>query len=78
VTKRVGAARAMVLVMRVVCNKEGDGKGDGKAMAMRAMMMMWVMATAMRLVGNKEDKGKGGKDNGDGNVMVAGKEEDGG
>jgi hypothetical protein len=37
------------------------------------------MAMVMRLAGNKEDKGKrkGSKGNGDGNVRVAGKEEDG-
>jgi hypothetical protein len=40
-----------------------------------AMGTMWVMATVMRLAGNKEGKGKGGKGNGDGNVRVASKEE---
>ncbi len=42
---------------------------------------MWAMATAMRLAGNKEDKGKGSKGskgNGNGNVRVGGEEEDGG
>ncbi len=39
-----------------------------RAMArVRATATMWGMATAMRLVGNKEGKGKGGKGNGDGN-----------
>ncbi len=47
-------------------------------MAMRAMATMWAMAMVMRLAGNEEDKGKGGKGNGDGNVRVVGKEEDGG
>ncbi len=39
---------------------------------------MWAMATAMRLVGDKEDKGTGGKGNGNSDVNVAGKEENGG
>ncbi len=41
-------------------------------------MTMWAMASAMRLAGDKEDKCKGGKGNGDGDVRVAGKEKDGG
>jgi hypothetical protein len=47
---------------------EGIGdKGGGRATAMRVMatatakLMTWVMATAMRLVGDEERKGKGGK-----------------
>jgi hypothetical protein len=47
-------------------------------MATRAMATMWVIAMAMRLAGNKEDKGQDGKGNCNGNVRVAGKEEDGG
>ncbi len=31
------------------------------------MAIMWAMAMATRLVGNKEDKGKGGKGNDNGN-----------
>ncbi len=68
----------MVLGTRVACNKEGDGKGGGQATAMRAMVTMWAMVMGMRLAGDKEDKGKGGRGNGDGNVRVVGKEEDGG
>ncbi len=63
----------------MVCDKEGNrdsnegnGKeGGGQAMVTRAMAMgkamTWVMAMAMRLVGNNEGKGKHGKGNGDGN-----------
>ncbi len=64
----------------MVCDKEGNkdsNKGNGnksgrQVMATRAMAtvtaaMMWVIATVMRLVGNKEGKGKRGKGNGDGN-----------
>jgi hypothetical protein len=68
----------MVLAMRVVCDKEGDGKGGKQATATMVMGTMWAMATAMRLVGNKEDRGKSSKGNGNGNVRVADKEEDGG
>ncbi len=46
-------------------------KGGRRATATRvmatAMAMMWAMVTAMRLVGNKEVKDKGGKGNGNGN-----------
>ncbi len=70
-------ARSMALVTSVVCDKEGDGKGGRQAMATRAMAMMWATVTAMRLAGDKEDKGKGSKGNGDNNVRVVGKEEDG-
>ncbi len=54
---------------------EGDGnEGGGQATATRVMAMAtatatamtWGMATAMRLVGDKEGKGEGGKDNGEG------------
>jgi hypothetical protein len=78
VSKRANAARAMALATRVACDKEGDGKGGRQAAATRAMAKIWAMATAMRLAGNKEDEGKDGKGNGDGDVRVAGKEEDGG
>ncbi len=54
----------MALATRVVCDKEGDGKCGRQAMATRAMATMWVMAMAMRLAGNEEDKGKGSKGNG--------------
>jgi hypothetical protein len=47
-------------------------------MATRAMATMWAMAMVVRLAGDKDDKGKGGKGNLDGDVKVAGKEEDGG
>jgi hypothetical protein len=69
VTKRATTARAI----------EGDGnngksdddEGGGRAMATRAMatamVTMWAMAMARRLVGNKEAKGKYGKGNADGN-----------
>ncbi len=54
------AARAMALVMRVVCDKEGNGnrnkgngkEGGGRAMATKAMAIMWAIGTAMRLAGN--------------------------
>ncbi len=62
----------------MVCNKEDDGKGGRQATATRVMATMWMMGTAMRLVGDKEDKVKGGKGNCDSNVSVRGKEEDGG
>ncbi len=79
-TKRAKAAEAMELVTKVACNKEGDdnsnegngNKGGRQELAMRVMVTMWAMATAMRLAGDKENKGKGIK--GDDN----GKEEDGG
>jgi hypothetical protein len=67
----------MALVTRVVCNKEGGGKGGRQAMAIRAMATMWAMGMVMRLAGNKEDKSEGGKGNGNGDVRVVGKEEDG-
>jgi hypothetical protein len=47
-------------------------------MAMRAMGTMWEMVMAMRLAGDKQDKGEGGKGNDDGDVRAAGEEEDGG
>ncbi len=52
----------------------GDGNGDeggGHATATRAMAtataMMWKMATALRVAGDIEGLGKGGKGNGDSN-----------
>jgi hypothetical protein len=57
---------------RVACNNEGDDKGGRQVTATRALAM------AMRMAGDKEGKSKGGKGNGDNNVRVAGKEEDGG
>ncbi len=60
------------------CDKESDGfggkndgnKGGRRLTATRAMVMVtaltWVMATVMRLAGNKEGKGEGGKGDGDG------------
>jgi hypothetical protein len=39
------------------------------------MVMTWAMATAMRLTGDEEGKGKGGKGNGKGDTRVAGDEE---
>ncbi len=76
--------RAIALAAWAACNKEDDGnsnegngnKGGRQVMATRAMATMWAMATGMRLIGNKEGKGKGGKGNGYDNVRVAGKEED--
>jgi hypothetical protein len=72
-----------MLVMRVACDKEGDGdgyksngdEGVGRVTAMRAMVTAmatakvttWVMVMVMRLAGNEEGKGKGGKGNGDDN-----------
>jgi hypothetical protein len=47
-------------------------------MVTRAMATMWAMVMAMRLAGNDECKGKGNKGNGNGDVRVAGKEEEGG
>jgi hypothetical protein len=35
------------LVMRVACDKVGDGKGGRQAMATRAMATMWAMATGI-------------------------------
>jgi hypothetical protein len=101
--ERARAAWAMVKVMRVAGDEEGE---DGKAMAMatrmagkwgcltrdanegngnkggrqatalrvmvtvmalvKATVMTWAISTAMRLAGDKEGKGKGGKDNGEG------------
>jgi hypothetical protein len=59
----------MGLATRVACNKEGNGdgcksngnKGDGQAMATRAMVtamamekvIMWVMVMMTRLAGNE-------------------------
>jgi hypothetical protein len=69
----------MVTATRVACNKDGNvgcGKstgdeGGGQATAMRELAAMmsttWVMVTCTRLVGNKEEKGKGGKGNDDSN-----------
>ncbi len=56
---------------KVSCNKEGGGNGgksDGNEGGGRAMAMAttWVMATAMRLAGDKEGKCKGGTFNSDG------------
>ncbi len=56
----------------VSCNEEGGGDGgksdgdEGGGQAM-ATVTMWAMAAAMRLVGNKGGKCKGGKFNSDGN-----------
>ena len=63
------AARSMALATRVACHNEGNGnsnegnsnEGGRQVTAMRAMATMWAMATAMRLVGKEEGKGKGGK-----------------
>jgi hypothetical protein len=65
----VGQSR---VATKVSCNKEGGGnggksdgnKGGGQAMATATT---WVMAMAMRLASNKEDKCKGGKFNCNGN-----------
>ncbi len=54
------------VAMKVSCSEEGGGnggksngnKGGGRAMA---TAMTWVVATAMRLAGDKEGKCKGGK-----------------
>ncbi len=40
-------------------------------MAMRAMATMWAMALALRLAGDKDDKGKGSKGNLDSDMRVA-------
>ncbi len=45
-----------------------------RAMAM-VTGMTWAMATVMRLVGNKEGKGEGGKGNGDGDRVAGNKKE---
>jgi hypothetical protein len=76
----------MALAIRGACDKKvvgnsnkGNGnKSSGRAMARRGMKTMWVMESGMRLAGNKEDKCKGSKGNGNSVVRVAGKEEDGG
>jgi hypothetical protein len=70
----------MVLAMSMACNEEGnfdnnEGNGDecgGRVTATRVMAMAtvtaptWAMVTTMRLAGDKNSKGKGGKGNGDG------------
>jgi len=79
VTKRARVMkRAMVLAMRVECNKEGHGfggkidgnKGGRRLMATRVMATAtattWVMVMVIRLSGDEEGKGEGGKGNGDG------------
>jgi hypothetical protein len=66
--------RVMALATRVeLCDEESDdfgGKSDGnkggrRLTATRAMatvtVMTWVMATVMRLAGDEEGKGEGGK-----------------
>jgi hypothetical protein len=76
VTKSARAVKAKALLMRVVCNEEGDGdigKSDGnkggrqatvtRAMA-TAMATTWAIPMAMRWAGNKEGKGKDSKGNG--------------
>ncbi len=80
--KRVMAmTRRMALATRVACDEEGNGngytsdgnKGDGQAVATRAMvtaMVMvkakpWVMVMVTRLMGDKEGKGEGSKGDGD-------------
>ncbi len=79
-TKRAkGMKRAMVMATRVEsCDKENNGFGGksngnegGKQLtATRVMATVtattWVMATVMRLAGDKEGKGEGGKGDGDG------------
>jgi hypothetical protein len=60
------------VTVKVSCNKEGGGdggksdgdKGGGQA---TGTAMTWAMAKAMRLVGDKEGKCKGGKFNCDSN-----------
>ncbi len=57
---------------KVSCNKEGGGDGgksDGDEGGGRATATAttWVMATAMRLAGNKEGKCKGGTFNSNSN-----------
>ncbi len=44
-------------------------------MGTRTMVTMWAMAMAMRLMGNKEGKGKGGKCKGNSNGRVTSKKE---
>jgi hypothetical protein len=65
--------------MRLACNKKGNGEscksnrdryeGSRQATATRAMArvtaMTWMMATARRLMGDKEGKAEGGKGDGD-------------
>ncbi len=60
------------VAMKVSCKKEGGGDGgksDGDKDGGRAteMATTWVMATAMRLAGDKVGKCKGGTFNSDGN-----------
>jgi hypothetical protein len=57
---------------KVSCNKEGvsnGGKSDGNKRGRQATVTAttWVMATEMRLPGNKEGKCKVNKGTGDGN-----------
>ena len=68
-----GMKRAMALATRVECDEESDGfgsKSDGneggrRLTVTRAMRMAtvttWVMVMVMRLAGDKEGKGEGGK-----------------
>jgi hypothetical protein len=77
--------RAMALATRVECDEESDGfggksdgnKGARRLTAKRAMVTVtattWVMATVMRLVGDKEGKGEGGKGDGDGDEGAGGR-----
>ena len=48
-------------------NKEGNGDGNVGGRRVRVMATKRVMATATRVVGNKEGNGNGGKSNGGGN-----------
>jgi hypothetical protein len=71
----------MALATRVACNEEGNGnrgkingnEGGGRSTETRAMGTVmataptWAMVTALRLAGDEEGKGKGGKGIGKGN-----------
>ncbi len=77
--ERATAARAMVMTMRVVVDKEGKG---GKVMAMAtrvagkqtATATKRVMAMKTREAGKEEGNGKGGKSDGDGKDDGCGKQ----
>jgi hypothetical protein len=40
----------MALATSVACDKEGEGKDGGQAMATRAMAMMWAVVAAAAMV----------------------------
>ncbi len=70
------AERAIAMATRVADKGQQRGQRgqwqqqQGWWVTKRAMATKWAMATATRVVGNKESKGKGSKGNGNGNKGV--------